>query len=160
MKENRISLSFSEADKTTINETIQKLNTLLAPKLITLSKDDRKRLYKINDDAIPFVEKVAQYAVSNPEFVPNFMDANEFTKDFSAFTDLRAFARILMQLSQSMDDTSTLAGSEADEFARMFYASVAQAAKLGAPGAQAIYEDLRPRFEAQRVKTTKNPPTP
>jgi hypothetical protein len=159
MKENRISVSFSDADKTAINAAIQTLNTLLAPRLITLSKDDRKRLYKINDDAIPFVEKVAQYTVSNSEFVPNFMDADEFIKDFSTFTDLRAFGRILIQISQSMDDTSTLAGSEADRFARAYYTAVAQAAKLGVPGAQAIYDDLRPRFEAQRLKPPKNPPT-
>jgi hypothetical protein len=160
MKENRISLSLSDADKTAINEAIQKLNTLLAPKLITLSKEDKKRLAKISDDAIPFVEKVAQYAASNPEFVPNFLDAGEFEKDFSAFKDLRGFGRLLTQISQNMDDTSTLAGSEADEFARMFYASVAQAAKLGAPGAQAIYDDLRPRFEAQRSKPKNTPPNP
>ena len=53
-----------------------------------------------------------------------------------------------------------LAGSEADEFARAYYAAVGQAAKMGVPNAQAIYDDLSIRFEAQkkpRQRTT--PPT-
>ena len=33
-----------------------------------------------------------------------------------------------------------------------YYNSIKQAAKMGVPDAKAIYEDLRPRFEAQRAK--------
>jgi hypothetical protein len=159
MNENRISLSFTDAEKQQINGAVQTLNGIFAAKLIALSNEDKKRLFKIGDDAIPFIEKVAHYAVTNPEFVPVYLDAGEFTKDFTAFTDLRGFGRLLSPIASNMEDTAMLAGSEADDFARMYYASVAQAAKLGVPGAQAIYEDLRSRFEGQRVKRPKTAPT-
>lgn len=159
MNENRISLSFTDEEKAKINKAVQDLNGVFATKLIALSNEDKKRLYKVSDDAIPFIEKVAQYAVSNPEFVPVYLDAGEFTKDFTAFTELRGFGRLLLPIASNMEDTAMLAGSEADEFARMYYAAVAQAAKLGVPGAQAIYEDLRTRFEAQRAKPPKTLPT-
>lgn len=159
MNENRISLSFTDEEKRQINAAVQTLSTVFASKLIALSNADKKRLFKVSDDAIPFLEKVAHYAVSNPEFVPMFMDAGEFTKDFTAFNDLRGFVRLLSPISQNMEDTAMLAGSEADEFARMYYGATVQAAKMNVPGAQAIYEDLRQRFEAQRLKRPKTPPT-
>ena len=157
MNNNRISLSFTDEERGKISSAIQVLVTIFAAKLIALSNEDKKRLYKVGDDAIPFIEKVAQYAVSNPEFVPVYLDAGEFTKDFTAFTELRGFGRLLTPVSSNIEDTAMLAGSEADDFARMYYASVAQAAKMGVPGAQAIYEDLRTRFEGQRGKRPKTP---
>lgn len=59
-----------------------------------------------------------------------------------------------------MQDTSMLAGSEADEFARAYYGAVGQAAKMGVPNAQAIYDDLSVRYEAQRANRPKKQDTP
>ena len=155
MNENRISTTLTDIEKTAIRNAIDTLNTLLAPKLITLSATDKKRLAKISDEAIPFVQKVSQYVVSNPEFIPMFGSSEEFAKDYATFTDSREFGRLLSQISGNLDDTAALAGAEADDFARRYYGAVGQAAKMGVPDAQAIYDDLRTRFEAQRVKTPK-----
>jgi hypothetical protein len=159
MNQNRISITFTDDEKRQISAAITSLVAVFASKLIALSREDKKRLPKISDDAIPFIEKVAHYAVSNPEFVPVYLDAGEFSKDFSAFTDLHTFARLLSPMSSNLEDTWALAGSEADEFARMYYAAVAQAAKMGVPDAQAIYEDLKARYEAQRKNRPTKPPT-
>jgi len=158
MSENRISLKFTDAEITQINAAIQTLVSLLAPKLIALNAADKKRLSKISDDSIPFNEKVAQYVVSNPEFVPMFRTADEFLTDFSAFSQLRGFIRLLEQIFGNMEDTSMLAGSEADEFARAYYGAVGQAAKMGVPNAQAIYDDLSERYHAQRANRPKTLP--
>ena len=159
MSENRISLIFAKDELAQIKAAIQTLVSLLAPKLIALSAEDKKRISKISDDSIPFNEKVAQYVVSNPEFVPMFRTADEFLTDFSAFTELRGFIRLLEQIFGNMEDTSMLAGSEADEFARAYYGAVGQAAKMGVPNAQPIYDDLSLRYEAQRANRPKKLPT-
>lgn len=158
MSENRISLKFTESEITQIKDAIGVLVGLLAPKLIALSAEDKKRLSKISDDSIPFNEKVAQYVVSNPEFVPMFRRADEFLTDFSAFKELRGFIRLLEQVFGNMQDSSMLAGSEADEFARAYYGAVGQAAKMSVPNAQAIYDDLSIRYEAQRAGRPKKQP--
>ena len=159
MIENRVSLTFTKDELVQIKAAIQTLVGLLAPKLIALSAEDKKRISKISDDSIPFNEKVAQYVVSNPEFVPMFRTADEFLTDFSAFTELRGFIRLLEQIFGNMEDTSMLAGSEADEFARAYYGAVGQAAKMGVPNAQPIYDDLSLRYEAQRANRPKKLPT-
>lgn len=158
MIENRISLQFTEAEIAEIRDAINVLVRLLAPKLIALSMEDKKRLAKISDDSIPFNEKVAQYVVSNPEFLPRFRTAEEFLKDFAAFKEVRGFIRLLEQLYGNLEDTAMLAGSEADEFARAYYAAVGQAAKMGIQNAQAIYDDLSIRYEAQRLNRPKTTP--
>ena len=38
----------------------------------------------MGDKTIPFVEKVIEYASSNPEFIPSFMDLQELKNDFAA----------------------------------------------------------------------------
>jgi hypothetical protein len=158
MNNNRISLFFTDAEKTQINAAIQVLVTILAAKLIALSKEDKAGIAKISDEAIPFIEKVAQYVVSNPEFIPLFGDAAEFTKDFGLFVDTREFVRPMLLLVSNLEDTSMLSGSEADDFARRYYGAVGQAAKMGVPNAQAIYDDLSVRYEGQKKKRPK-PPT-
>jgi hypothetical protein len=157
MNENRISLKFTDAEITQVNAAIGTLVSLLTPRLVALNAADKKRLSKISDDSIPFNEKVAQYVVSNPEFIPMFRTADEFLTDFSAFRELRGFIRLLEQIYGNMQDTSMLAGSEADEFARAYYGAVGQAAKMSIPNAQAIYEDLSVRYEAQRANRPKAP---
>ena len=159
MSENRISLQFTKDELTQIKAAIETLVGLLAPKLIALNAADKRRLSKISDDSIPFNEKVAQYVVSNPEFVPMFRTTDEFLIDFSAFKELRGFIRLLEQVFGNMQDTSMLAGSEADEFARAYYGAVGQAAKMGIQNAQPIYDDLSVRYEAQRANRPKKPAT-
>jgi len=160
MSENRISRQFSEVEVSQIRAAIETLVNLLAPKLVALNAEEKRRLSKISDDSIPFNEKVAQYVVSNPEFVPMFREADEFLKDFSMFRDLRGFVRLLEQIFGNMQDTSMLAGSEADEFARAYYGAVGQAAKMGIQNVQPIYDDLSLRYEAQRANRPKRTPKP
>lgn len=155
MNENRISLSISGTQKQQIEAAIGVLAGLLSPMLIALDNDDQKSLSKMNDRSIPFVEKVVQYVDSNPEFVPPYVDIAEFKKDFETFTDLREFVRPLLQLVGNLEDTTILSGSDAYEVARAYYKSVQQGAKMNVPDAQAIYEDLKPRFE---IKVNKPAP--
>ena len=67
--------------------------------------------------------------------------------DFRAVNDLKRILREAEQLCQALNDTIILSGSEAYTAALAYYGSVRQAAKSNAPHAQAVYEDLRKRFE-------------
>jgi hypothetical protein len=157
MNENRISISLTDAEIKTINDAIQILADKLQPILIALEAGDKKNLAKIGEKSISFVDKVTQYAKTNPEFLPPFINADELKKDFEAFTVLNNFLRPLNQITKNLDDTATLCGSEAILAALGYYNSVGQAKKMGVPNAATIYEDLSQRFEAQKAK--KNKPT-
>ena len=155
MNENRISISLSEADVTAINEAINTLAEKLQPILIALEAEDKRMLGKLGEKSVSYVDKTVQYSQSNPEFLPAYIDAAEFKKDYEAFNILNSFLRPLTQIVRNLDDTATLCGSEALSAGNAYYGSVKQGAKMGVPNAKAIYDDLSQRYEAQKARKLK-----
>ena len=159
MSQNRLSISITDAQKNDFKKASAELATATKNFNVVIGKEELKSLSKLGDIRIPFVEKIAQYAVSNPEFLQPNADIPEFTKDFKAFTDLREMLRPLRQVLDNLENSRMVSGSEAYNFALDYYKTVQFNAKMGVPGAQAILDDLRPLFEA-KPKPEPLKPTP
>lgn len=149
MTTNRISITITDAQKSAINTKTGELATVTNGFQTVIDKNTLKSLSKIADGRIPFVEKVLQYAVTNPEFLPPYADVDEFKIDFKTFLDMRELIRPMRVVIDNMETTMQVSGSEAWDFARAYYKTVQFQAKMGVPGAQTIYDDLRPLFEAK-----------
>ena len=154
--ENRISIEIPPADLQAIKAALQQIQGLLAPHVIALTPEQRKTIPKMSDGTEPFVDKVMDYAVNNSEFLPAYVSLGELQKDWNATSGLMPLLRMVDQIQDTMSDTAMLAGSEAYKGALSYYNSVKQAAKMNAPDAKAIYEDLRKRFEKQGRKPSSN----
>lgn len=150
--ENRISIEIPEADLQAIKAALQQIQGLLEPYVIALTPEQRKSIPKMSDGSGPFVDKVMDYAVNNSEFLPAFVSLGELQRDWNATSGLMPLLRMVDQIHDTMSDTAMLAGSEAYKGALSYYNSVKQAAKMNAPDAKAIYEDLSKRFEGQGKK--------
>lgn len=150
---NRISITITDAQKTTFIQSAADIAGQTTNWQVKMNKEEIKSLPKIADGRIPCVQKIAQYAVSNPEFLPPFADVPEFLKDFESFMNLREMVRPLRQVVDGLENSMFVCGSEAWEFARNYYKTVQFNAKMGVPGAQTIYDDLRPLFEARIGKS-------
>lgn len=147
--ENVISIVIPPADIQIVKDALATINTTLAPYMLALTPEQRKTIPKMSDGTEPFVAKVMDYATSDPQFAPPYMDVPEMKKDFDAVTQLLPLLRTVDQLEDNLSDTTMMAGSEAYVAALSYYNSVKMAAKMNVPGAKAIYEDLRKRFEKQ-----------
>lgn len=147
--ENRISIEIPAADLAAARAALQQVQTILAPYVIALTPDQRKTIPKMSDGTEPFVAKVVEYADDDPQFLPPFVNKEEFEKDWNAVSGLLPLLRTCTQIADTLNDTAMLAGSEAYISALSYYNSVKQAAKVNVPDAKAIYEDLRKRFEGQ-----------
>lgn len=66
--------------------------------------------------------------------------------DFNDYQNLRPLVVMVEQLLHQIEDTMTMAGSEAYIASLSFYNLAKDAAKRDIPGAKAVYEDLRLRF--------------
>ena len=110
------------------------------------------------DGSAPFVGKALGYAKTNPQFMPAYVNIPELEIDFNAVIDLTGFAHICDKLTNGLSDTITLSGSEAYVAALSYYNSVKNASKMNVPGAKAIYDDLKKRFENKN--SGKGPDTP
>ncbi|WP_378177371.1 hypothetical protein [Aquimarina sp. SS2-1] len=100
----------------------------------------------MGNKSLSTVQKVKEYKEINPEFMPGYMDKDEFLKDETVVYQLTPIANVLEQLFSDVDDTRLLAGSEALQAALLYYGQVNEANKKGVPSAKPIYEDLKKRF--------------
>ncbi|WP_339924336.1 hypothetical protein [uncultured Cyclobacterium sp.] len=144
---NAVSIQFPEADLQAVKEALATLKTILGPQLIALSPSERQTVPKMSDGTLPFVEKVMDYAQSDNQFLPPYVDLQELEKDWLAVKELMPLLRDLQQLESNLNDTLMMAGSEAYVGALSYYNSVKYGAKVNAADAKVIYEDLKQRFD-------------
>ena len=125
--------------------------TMLKPYLITLTPTERADMLKMGDKSSSFVQKTSEYIKTSPEFAPGYFNVADFAIDFSDSQNLISILNVAQQLTNAIDDTKMIAGSEAYQAALLYYGGVQKAVDMNVPGAKAIYDELRNRFPA-RVK--------
>lgn len=134
-----------ESAKTKMNEAL----TLLKPYMVTLTPTERADMLKMGDKSTSFVQKAFEYSKSNPEFAPGYLNLGEFEIDFSDSQNLISPLNIIAQLSNAIDDTKMMAGSEAYQAALLYYGGVQKAVDMNVPGAKAIFDELKNRFPSK-----------
>jgi hypothetical protein len=133
---------------TKFNELI----ALLSPYLLPLTPDERRKMLKMGDKTLSFVLKAIEYAHHYPQLCPSFLNITAFDTDVADATGLRTVHISAKQLSDDIDDTIMVAGSEAFQASLIFYNAVKAAAAQNVPGAKEVYEDLRSRFPRGKHK--------
>ena len=127
---------------------------LLNPYLSALTPEERHDLSKMADKSVAFVTKALQYAESNPQFAPGYLSITNLHIDVKAVEDLNTIESPTENLAMQLNDTIMKAGSEAMQTALVYYNSVKRASLEDVPGAKAIYDDLKIRFEKRRAIVT------
>ncbi|OHD10783.1 MAG: hypothetical protein A2Z96_07140 [Spirochaetes bacterium GWB1_48_6] len=143
---NAISVVIPESDLTEIRAAIATLSTKLMPHLKSLSVQDRSELPKMGEKTVHFVQKALEYGQRNKELVPAFLDLPAMAVDVQAVHSLRELAQGLNPMTDAINDSMMLSGSEAYQGALLLYNHVKIAAKAKAPNAGTIYDDLSSRF--------------
>lgn len=165
--DNRISAEVTAANVTVLMNKFTEINALL-PFLINLTKQERIELPKLGVASLAFDEQCASYMATAPNLVPPFVDADEVTKDRNLRAILADALREAKKLTEKLDDTLMLVGSEIWMADLSFYQTVRQAARRDVPGADTIYDDLKQRFPGvagdpegeEDEEEESTPPTP
>ena len=145
-QQNLVSFGIPDTDMAEINSAISVLKTKLLPALRVLKPEDKGELAKMGDKTVAFVQKSLEHCAANPELTPGFLDVREFTSDVRAVESLRSIHAPLAQITEALNDTMTMAGSDAYAAALIFYNSVRTAQKSNVAKAGTIYQDLSVRF--------------
>jgi len=148
-----ITASLSPEDMQQIKAALQTIQKKL-PFLITLSTEERRRLFKMGDKSLAFVNNSLTAAQSNPDILPASFDIQEFVRDYQLAATLTELLIALRQLSEQVDDTLLAVGSEAISSSLTVYDYVKTAAKK-TPGLKSLAEQLGDRFKAIRNKPVK-----
>ena len=153
-QENLVEFKISDADLAEIKAAIATLKTKLLPNLKTLSAEERHDLPKMGDKTVSFVKKALEYSGSNADIAPPFLDVNAFKIDVQAVESIRAIYQPLLQITDALNDTMLLSGSEAYSGALIYYNASKSAAKTNIPGAKNVFEDLSNRFPGRSKAST------
>jgi GrpB-like predicted nucleotidyltransferase (UPF0157 family) len=140
---------------TQVQALIDEANVLLDPYMLPLTPNGRRDLPKVNDKTLSFVEKAQDYAHQYPTLCPSYLNIAEFDVNMSNATGLRRVHIAAKQLSDNIDDTVVVAGSEAYQAALVFYNAIKAATAQGIPDAKEVYNDLKARFPRVKRKNEK-----
>lgn len=149
----RTDFSLSEQDIQDIKQALDLIEAKM-PFLVTLSTDDRKRLYKLGDKRFNFVRNSFSAAQSNPEILPSSFNVREFSRDYQLTLQLSELLLRLQQLQEQVDDTMTVVGSNVMAQSLTVYDYVKTASK-STPGLKSVAEQLGTAFKAMKAKNAK-----
>ncbi|MBD2435105.1 MULTISPECIES: hypothetical protein [Fischerella] len=148
-----VTATLSEADIQEIKAALQTIQQKL-PFLITLSNEERRKLVKMGDKSLAFVNNSLTAAQSNRDILPPSFDLEEFVRDYQLANSLTEVLLRLRQLTEQVDDTLLAVGSEAMSSSLTVYDYVKTAAKK-TPGLKTLAEQLGERFKAIKNKSVK-----
>jgi hypothetical protein len=148
-----ITATLSEKDIQEIKAALQTIEQKL-PFLITLSVEERRKLFKMGDKSLAFVKNSLTAAQSNRDILPASFDLDEFVRDYQLAATLTELLIGLRQLSEQVDDTLMAVSSEAMTSSLTVYDYVKTAAKK-TPGLKTLAEQLGERFKAIKTKPAK-----
>ncbi|OUL30389.1 hypothetical protein [Nostoc sp. 106C] len=145
--------SISPQDIQEIKAALQTIQKKL-PFLITLSNEERRRLLKMGDKSLAFVNNSVTAAQSNREILPASFDVEELVRDYQLASALTEVLTSMRQITEQVDDTLLAVGSEAMTSSLTVYDYVKTAAKK-TPGLKTVAEQLGERFKAIKNKSAK-----
>jgi hypothetical protein len=125
---NLISATLSTADKNIIKANITAIKAIVAF-LKNLTPADRRKIFKMGSKREGFVKTVLTAIQNQPAAVPSSFSVSEFEKDYQLYRDLREVWMELISLTEGLEDTLLLLGSELMSQATQGYRYVKQAAK-------------------------------
>jgi len=143
---NLISLQIPAEDQTAIYDALNVLQTRLVPHLVDLTPAERKEIPKMGDKTLAFVTKAQAYIEQNPTLVPAYLDTEQMKIDLDAVAELKKLLTPLKQITNLVDDSYLLSGSEAYISSLYFYNYLKGASRAGVLGTDVIYDDLKARF--------------
>jgi hypothetical protein len=151
-----IAASLSPQDIQEIKAALQTVQQKM-PFLITLSTEERRKLVKMGDKSLAFVNNSITAAQSNREILPATFDVDELVRDYQLAATLTELLISMQQLTEQVDDTLMAVGSEAMTSSLTVYDYVKTASKK-TPGLKAVAEQLGERFKAiSKGKSAKTP---
>ena len=153
MSYQNIAAALSPQDIQEIKAALQTVQKKL-PFLITLSTEERRKLVKMGDKSLAFVNNSDTAAQSNREILPATFDVEELVRDYQLATALTELLISVQQLAEQVDDTLMAVGSEAMTSSLTVYDYVKTASKK-TPGLKTVAEQLGERFKAIKGRPTK-----
>ncbi|WP_108870352.1 hypothetical protein [Aquimarina aquimarini] len=145
--ENLISVTFSDEELKDLNQAIAMLKKALHGKTVNLTPEQRGQYGRIANQNKLIVDKAKSYMEQHPDWIPRFLDKEEFDRDYTTRKQIETQVQLLESLSQQMIDTKTLLDYDNYTNALSFYRMMRFLAGENEPGAKSVYQDMKVLFK-------------
>ena len=144
--ENLISITFSDKELLQLSHGINTIKEVLDGKTINLTADQRVQYGRIANQNKLIVDKAKSYMEQHPEWIPRFLDKEEFDRDYATRKQIETYVQMMENLSQQLIDTKTLLDHDNYSNALSFYRMMRFLAGENEPGAKSVYQDMKKLF--------------
>lgn len=146
--ENLISVEFTNAELTKLDDAISMIESVLLGKTINLTPEQRQQYGSIAEQNKLFVNKAKGYMEQYPQYVPPFLDKVEYDKDYEARQQMESRMQRLNSLTEQFSDTKILLDFDNYHNSLTFYRNVKYLSSENVPGTNVIYDDMKQFFIA------------
>ena len=140
-----------------VTQKLEECKDLVHPYTQALTAKQRMSMFKMGNLSQAIVLKTKSYMKTNPEYIPYYLDQNDFYRDELIAQQLQPIANLSKQLYTDINDTAMLAGSNTMQKVQMYYGQVLEGFKKGVESSRVIYEDLSKRFAKQKRTPLASP---
>ena len=138
-----------------LEQLLEDANSMLADLRVDMQTEalthaERMRLLGSGVRRYGFIDKVSDVAAVNPEFAPAFFNDEDLKETLRKIEILRNTSAAFQQLQRMTDDVLLQVSDSAFQMALAYYNTVREASRRRQPGAQAIFNLLRPFFNRPR----------
>ena len=146
---------FTAAEKTAIMGSLTAIETILLPKIIALSKEERKKYGSINEQNKLIVNKTRDYRNNDPGLSNPDVNWVEFENDFNSRDLADAVVNRLKKLVTGIENKKILHDFDNYKVALKDYGYSQYKAGSGTPGFQEKVDDMAQFFnKSTRISTS------
>jgi len=154
---NLLSVTFTEAELTQIDNALTAIETALQGKTIHLTPEQRQTYGRIAEQNKLFVNKAKGYMEQYPQHVPNFIDKPEFDRDYVARQQLESRFQRMSSINEQLSDTKTLLDHDNYHNAITFYRNIKYLSGENVPGTTFLHQDMQQFFISPTTGTVVEP---
>lgn len=149
---NLASVVFTTEELQKLDEALQNIENVLKGKTFNLTPDERRQYGSIAEQNKLFVNKCKELMEQYPQFVPSFLDKEEFDRDYQARQQIETRLIRLKTFTEQLSDTKVLLDNDNYYNSITFYRNVKFLSVQNIPGIKTLYEQLKQFFKGGRKK--------
>lgn len=154
---NLISIDFTDAELKTIDDSLAAIIGVLKGKTFNLTPEERRQYGRIAEKGKLFVNKANEYMNQYPQYIPPFLNYDEFKKDFKARGQIENRLIQLEGIAEQLADTKVMLDYDNYSNALSFYRNIRYLSGENVPGTTSIYEGMKQFFTGGRSLKQEEP---
>ncbi len=152
---NLISIEFTDAELTQMDQAITTLETIFKNKAVQFTPKESQRYGKLGDETENWVNMIYTDTETATDLVPVFIDRAEWAKDEKVRGEMSRRVTRLESIATQITDTNRLVGFDIYQTCRSVYNNTKYLSTQNVPGAKAYYEKWSTQFAGKGIKKAK-----